>query len=223
MNWCGDADAGAAQPTIDPGRQQAGSATVLALAFAVLLLLAGLVAVDVGLLVVARARAQAAADLAALASLTPPGAGAWMAGVVAVGNDAELAACACGAGEAVVTVRTRVRMLPGRMVVSVSARARAVLPAFSPTGQARSRRDRWGPQRPSWWRPMGRRRGPAGQGPDQTSGTRVGPARHVAWSSPGGIGTARPSGAGCGASATSEALGVGPGASPPVCIFDKSY
>jgi len=145
LRWCGDADAGAAQPTIDLGRQQAGSATVLALAFAVLLLLAGLVAVDVGLLVVARARAQAAADLAALASLTPPGAGARMAGVVAVGNGAELAACACGAGEAVVTVRTRVRMLPGRMVVSVSARARAVLPAFSPTGQARSRRDRWGP------------------------------------------------------------------------------
>jgi hypothetical protein len=122
---------------------------VVALAFAVLLLLAGLVAVDVGLLVVARARAQAAADLAALASLTPPGAGAAAASLVAAGNGAELTACACGAGEAVVTVRTRVQMLPGRMLVSVSARARAVLPEFSPTGgQVQSRTSQlWAPGR----------------------------------------------------------------------------
>jgi secretion/DNA translocation related TadE-like protein len=224
-SWVGErrgfVRSGAAGPDMDLDRRQAGSATVLALAFTVLVLLAGLAAVDVGLLVVARTRAQTAADLAALAALTPPGAGAGAARQVAAGNGAELSACACGAGEAVVTVRTRVRMLPGPTVVSVAARARAVLPAFSPTGQAQPLRV--GHRPAGWWRPKG---GPGSPGRPgrryQTSGTRVGPARHVAWASPGGIGTTRPSGAGCGASATLEAPGVGPVASPPVCIFRRT-
>jgi hypothetical protein len=167
---------------------------VVALAFAVLLLLAGLVAVDVGLLVVARARAQAAADLAALASLTPPGAGAAAASLVAAGNGAELTACACGAGEAVVTVRTRVRMLPGRMLVSVSARARAVLPEFSPTGgQVQSRTSQlWAPGR----RPGGGGSGglpvPADHGPDTK---RAGPGwvPLVMWPGRLRVGSGRPS------------------------------
>ena len=135
LRRCGESRPGAVLPGVEPSRRQAGSASVVALAFAVLLLLAGLVAVDVGLLVVAPA---------------PGGVSeARAASLVAAGNGAELTACACGAGEAVVTVRTRVRMLPGRMLVSVSARARAVLPEFSPTGgQVQSRTSQpWAPGR----------------------------------------------------------------------------
>ena len=171
-----------------PCRRQAGSATLIALALTVFVTFAGVMALDVGLLVVARARAQTAADLAALAALTPAnaGQGPGAAGAVAAANGAELVACSCGPTEAVVTVRTRVGMLPAGMALTMTARARAVLPGL--TGH-------------------------------QTSGTRSGPARGVAWSSPGGIGTAKPGGAGCGAGAATEAPGVGPGTSAPVCIL----
>jgi secretion/DNA translocation related TadE-like protein len=194
LRRCGESRLGAVLLGVEPSRRQAGSASVVALAFVVLLVLAGLVAVDVGLLVVARARAQAAADLAALASLTPPGAGAAAASLVAAGNGAELTACACGAGEAVVTVRTRVRMLPGRMLVSVSARARAVLPEFSPTGgQVQSRTSQlWAPGR----RPGGGGSGglpvPADHGPDTK---RAGPGwvPLVMWPGRLRVGSGRPS------------------------------
>jgi hypothetical protein len=146
-----------------PGRWQAGSVTLIAVALTVLVMCAGLMALDVGLLVVARARTQAAADLAALGALTPgggPGAShgrpsvpvgpvgggepAARAGAVAAANGAELVACACGPTEAVVTVRSRVRLLPGGMVLSMTARARAVLPGLD--GPEPSRRGAATPQ-----------------------------------------------------------------------------
>src|SRR5215218_2730684 len=52
-----------------PGEQ--GGATLLGLALAGFILLAGLAAVDIGALAAARAAAQTAADTAALAALTP--------------------------------------------------------------------------------------------------------------------------------------------------------
>jgi secretion/DNA translocation related TadE-like protein len=183
-----------APPPTTSRRRQAGSATLIALALTVFLTFAGVMALDVGLLVVARARAQTAADLAALAALTPAhtGQGPGGAGAVAAANGAELVACSCGATEAVVTVRSRVGMLPAGTALTMTARARAVLPGLG--REATPDTKRAGPGR--------------------------GPARGVAWSSPGGIGTAKPGGAGCGAGAAAEAPGVGPGTSTtPVCIL----
>jgi hypothetical protein len=123
------------------------------LALAGLVLMAGVVAVDVGALAGARAAAQTAADMAALAALTPAvepaslsadwdnGSGAirfqaadqvqvgrasWAA-EIAMANGAELVRCDCSAVQAVVSVRRRVRFVPGGLTVSVTARARAVL------------------------------------------------------------------------------------------------
>jgi hypothetical protein len=137
--------------------------TLVALALTVFVLAAGMMALDVGVLVVGRARAQTAADLAALAALTPvaggpgasqglpsgpggPGASqgspsgpvgsggeggpAAAARAVAAANGAERLSCACGPTEAVVTVRSRVRMLPAGMLLPMTARARAVLPGL---------------------------------------------------------------------------------------------
>jgi len=122
---------GGGLPLSRPSRRQAGSATLIALALSVFVLFAGVMALDVGLLVVARARAQTAADLAALAALTAAhaGPGPGGAGAVATANGAELLACSCGATEAVVTVRSRVSMLPAGLALSVTARARAVCQA----------------------------------------------------------------------------------------------
>jgi drug/metabolite transporter (DMT)-like permease len=99
-------------------------------------LMAGLVAVDVGALAGARAAAQTAADLAALAALSPQNgpvagsAGSWgeaQAAGIAAANGAELVACDCSGVEAVVKVRRRLRLVPGGLTVSVGAGARAVL------------------------------------------------------------------------------------------------
>jgi hypothetical protein len=46
---------------------------------------------------------------------------------IAMANGAELVACDCSAVQAVVLVRRRVRLVPGGLTVSVTARARAVL------------------------------------------------------------------------------------------------
>jgi secretion/DNA translocation related TadE-like protein len=110
-----------------------GGASLVALALAAFLLLAGLLAVDVGALVAARAAAQTAADMAALAALTPSGgAPPARAATIASANGAELAGCACSAVEAVVTVRRRVVLVPTGLSVRVTARARAVLAAGPP-------------------------------------------------------------------------------------------
>jgi secretion/DNA translocation related TadE-like protein len=111
------------------GREQ-GGASLVAMALAAFLLLAGLLAVDVGALVAARAAAQTAADMAALAALTPSGgAPPTRAAAIASANGAELAGCDCSTVEAVVTVRRRVALVPTGLSVRVTARARAVLAA----------------------------------------------------------------------------------------------
>lgn len=125
--------------------------------------MAGVVAVDIGALAGARAAAQTAADMAALAALAPEvghpqsepahdqppergsatdkGGGldisragdqarvgrASRAAEIAVVNGAELVRCDCSAVQAVVSVRRRVRFVPGGLTVLVTARARAVL------------------------------------------------------------------------------------------------
>lgn len=90
----------------------------------------GIAAVDVGLLVVGRASAQAAADLAALGSLTasvePP---RQVAREIAAANGARLASCTCAVDETLVTVARPVRLLPTGLLVEVRARARAELPS----------------------------------------------------------------------------------------------
>jgi secretion/DNA translocation related TadE-like protein len=114
-------------------RGERGGASLVALALVAFLLLAGLLAVDVGALVAARAAAQTAADMAALAALTPSGgAPPARAAAIASANGAELAGCDCSAVEAVVTVRRRVVLVPTGLSVRVTARARAVLAAGPP-------------------------------------------------------------------------------------------
>jgi hypothetical protein len=118
-----------------------GGATLVGLALAGLILGVGVVAVDVGALAGARAAGQTAADLAALAALTPTGApgttppggasGRDRAAGIAAANGAELVACDCSTAEAVVTVRRRVHLAPGGLTVTLVARARAVLAAPS--------------------------------------------------------------------------------------------
>jgi len=165
-----------------------GGATLVGLALAGFVLMAGVVAVDIGALAGARAAAQTAADMAALAALTPevehppqrepahvqppePGSAAAQtegrdtfratarmdgpdgfrpaaavegrkaaeaahqgqegrasrAAEIAMANGAELVRCDCSAVQAVVSVRRRVRFVPGGLTVLVTARARAVL------------------------------------------------------------------------------------------------
>jgi secretion/DNA translocation related TadE-like protein len=118
------------RPAAGAGGCESGSVTVVALALGVVVVMAGLVAFDVGLLAAARARAQTAADLAALAALTATGEPAVAsAAAVARANGAELHECACTAAEAVVTVHQRVLLPPAGLPVALRARARAVLPA----------------------------------------------------------------------------------------------
>jgi secretion/DNA translocation related TadE-like protein len=123
----------AVAPACGPGER--GGASLVALALAAFLLLAGLLAVDVGALAAARAGAQNAADMAALAALTPGGGSpSARAAAIAVANGAELAGCDCSAVQAVVTVRRRVVLAPTGLPVWVTARAGAVLAAW-PTAQ----------------------------------------------------------------------------------------
>jgi len=119
-----------------------GGATLVALALAGVILMVGVVAVDVGALVSVRAAVQTAADMAALAALTPvdpfapdrqgeagrtEGRATSRAAEIAAANRAELVLCECSAVQAVVRVRRRVRLVPGGLAVMVTARARAVL------------------------------------------------------------------------------------------------
>lgn len=139
-----DSPGGRATPPVRRGfgvAGERGGATLIGLGLAGLILLVGVVAVDVGGLVAARAAAQTAADMAALAVLTPRGGpvvppaarfGEARAADIAAANGAELVACDCSAVQAVVTVRRRVRLAPGTLTVAVTARARAVVAAPPP-------------------------------------------------------------------------------------------
>jgi secretion/DNA translocation related TadE-like protein len=121
-----------------PRERERGSATLIGLVLMLAVLLAGLVATDLALLASARARMQTAADLAALAALTPaPGTAAspGRAAKIAKANGAEEVRCACEPLEALVTVGHRVVLLPGGVAVTVHAAARAVL-SFPPAAAA---------------------------------------------------------------------------------------
>ena len=146
------------------GPAERGGATLVGLALAGIVLMAGVVAVDIGALAGSRAAAQTAADMAALAALAPevahppqsepaheqpPERGsatdkgesldifqaahqardgrASRAAEIAMANGSELVRCDCSAVQAVVSVRRRVRFVPGGLTVLVTARARAVL------------------------------------------------------------------------------------------------
>jgi secretion/DNA translocation related TadE-like protein len=108
-----------------------GAATLIALALVAVVVMAALVTADIGALAVARAQAQTAADLAALAAVTPAGGGPALAraGEIAAANGARMTRCSCEPMEAVVSVRRRVRLAPFGRVVEVRADARAILPA----------------------------------------------------------------------------------------------
>jgi secretion/DNA translocation related TadE-like protein len=102
---------------------------VLALGFVVVLMAVTIAAVDVGMLALTRTRVQSAADLAALAAVTPSaGPSDQVAEMIARDNGARLASCECGPEESLVTVDQRVRLLPVGPTLRLEARARAVLP-----------------------------------------------------------------------------------------------
>ena len=117
-------------PSARPGSER-GAATLIALALVAVVVMAALVTADIGALAVARAQAQTAADLAALAAVTPTGGGPApaRAGEIAAANGARMTRCSCEPMEAVVSVRRRVRLAPFGRVVEVRADARAILPA----------------------------------------------------------------------------------------------
>jgi Putative Flp pilus-assembly TadE/G-like len=122
-----------------------GSASLIGLALCAFVVIATLVTADVVALAFARARAQTAADLAALAAVTPHPSGpleqpggtppgrfgldspAERASAVAAGNGANVLACSCGPLEATISVGVRARLIPFGATVQVRAYARAVL------------------------------------------------------------------------------------------------
>lgn len=110
-----------------PGRER-GSATVWVLALAGVLAVIGMAAVLTGAALVARHRATAAADLAALAGAVRGVEGADACGTaarLAAANAAELTACTASP-HAVVDVAVSVPVRLGRLgVFSATARARA--------------------------------------------------------------------------------------------------
>jgi len=126
---------------------QQGSASLIGLALCAFVVIATLVTADLGALAYARARAQTAADLAALAAVTPHPSGpvvptggmphgvldglgspAERANAVAASNGSDVLACSCGPLETTISVRVRARLIPFRTTVEVKAYARAVLP-----------------------------------------------------------------------------------------------
>jgi hypothetical protein len=141
MRQAPDEGVATGQSSSDQGRR--GSASLIGLALCAFVVIAALVTADVGALAFARARAQTAADLAALAAVTPyPGAvgpggpanpiglgsAAERARVVATSNGADVVTCSCGPLDTTVGVRVRARLIPFGTTVGVTAYARAVLP-----------------------------------------------------------------------------------------------
>jgi secretion/DNA translocation related TadE-like protein len=106
-----------------------GAATLIALSLSALVIITAVVMADLGALAAARAQAQTAADLAALAAVTPAGGrpAAARAGEIAAANGAHLTRCRCQPLEATVAVRRRVLLAPFGVAVEVRAYARAVL------------------------------------------------------------------------------------------------
>ena len=126
-----------------PRQTQRGSASLIGLALCAFVVIAALVTADIGALAVARARAETAADLAALAAVTPHlaasgpsapdnssglGSPAERAHLVATSNGAEVIACSCDPVDSTVTVRVHAHLIPFGATVAVRGSARAVLP-----------------------------------------------------------------------------------------------
>ena len=112
-----------------PGRAEAGAATVLVVAMAGVLLFVTVGLSAAGGLVTSQRRAQAAADLAALAAATTISGGdgdpCVEAGRVAAANAADLGGCQVEGSAVEVTVSVRGPRLPGREALQVTAEARA--------------------------------------------------------------------------------------------------
>lgn len=113
----------------DPEAEERGSGTVLALALIGVLVSCALAVAAVGGAVDARGRAEAAADLAALAAastLHEPGSvdPCAVAAVLAQANGAELVTCVVLGPDVEVTTAV-VADLPGRLPARVEARSRA--------------------------------------------------------------------------------------------------
>lgn len=105
-------------------RSARGAATVLGVAFAGLLLLLGVALVELTAVVAAHRRAQAAADLAALAGATSRAGPCAAAGSVALANGARLTSCTPEGVGVLVSVRVDTPPGLGRLLV-IEARARA--------------------------------------------------------------------------------------------------
>lgn len=105
-------------------RSESGSATVLVVAMAGVLMFVMVGLSAVGGLVTAQRRAQAAADLAALGGAAAPDDACSAAGRIAAANAAVLDGCEVAGSEVTVVVSVAGPHLPGRRV-RVSAEARA--------------------------------------------------------------------------------------------------
>lgn len=105
-------------------RSDGGSATVLVVAMAGVLMFVIVGLAAVGGLVTAQRRAQSAADLAALGGAAAPDDACGEAGRVAAANSAALDGCTVDGSEVSVVVSVAGPHLPGRRV-RVSAEARA--------------------------------------------------------------------------------------------------
>ena len=116
-------------PAGGPGpaaRGSRGAATVLGVAMAGLLLLLGVALAELTAVVAAHRRAQAAADLAALAGASAPAEPCAAAERVALANGARLAACTPEGSRAGVLVTVRVDGPPGLdRVLVIEGHARA--------------------------------------------------------------------------------------------------
>ncbi len=109
---------------------QGGSAALIGLALCGFVVIASLVTADLGALAATRARAQTAADLAALAAVTPypemaspvlSGSPVNRAEAIARANGAQVIGCACAPLEATVGVRLRLPLAPFGAAVEVRA------------------------------------------------------------------------------------------------------
>jgi len=107
-----------------PLREERGSATVYAVSLLAALLAVAAALAWAGGAVVAHRRAQAAADLAALAGASHPGSGCAQAETVAGANGATLLECRSDGGHVWVTVEVTGPPLVGR-VPRLAARAHA--------------------------------------------------------------------------------------------------
>ena len=138
--------------------------SLIGLALCVFVVIATLASVDVSAVVIGRARAQTAADLAALAAVTPypllpgpaeepgsadrpptdsgtspTGSGSPMerAVTVAAANGGRVISCSCGPLTATIAVAVRVPLVPFSTSVEVRAYARAVLAQATDPGSSR--------------------------------------------------------------------------------------